>query len=323
MTRLTGATVCSGIGGAELAGKDIDWQWCAEILKFQSALLAERFEHPNRGDITKYEEWPNGKIDLLCGGTPCQSFSQAGTGTALQSGTRKAGMDDERGKLALAFSAIVGKYQPRWIVWENVVGALQTNGGRDFGAFIRDLERRGYSLAWRVLDTAYVKSRSFPYGLPQRRPRVYLVGYFGADWRRAAEVLFGHSALQTHFATGRRSRTASGWFENRIGTEFGKPELDQPVPPVAKTLLTKPLWDWERVDNYVYPDGRVRILTPIEYERLQGFPDNWTLVRKNEKRDYYSAYKRYHGVGNSWSVNVAEYVLDRIKAVDQLPDLVA
>ena len=58
-------------------------------------------------------------------------------------------------------------------------------------------------------------------------------------------------------------------------------------------------------------------------EILQGFPDNWTLVRKNEKGDYYSAYKRYHGVGNSWSVNVAEYVLDRIKAVDQLPDLVA
>ncbi len=85
--------------------------------------------------MPKFQEWPNVPIDLLCGGTPCQSFSVAGL---------RAGLDDLRGDLMLTFGAIAAKYRPRWQVWENVPGVLSSNGGRDFGTLLGMLGELGY-----------------------------------------------------------------------------------------------------------------------------------------------------------------------------------
>jgi len=175
-------SVCSGVEAATVAWHSLGWNPVAfsEIEPFPSAVLAHHYPHvPNLGDMTKYKEWKlNEPIDLLVGGTPCQSFSVAGL---------RKGMDDPRGNLALVYLGIADKFKPKWIVWENVPGVLSSKGGRDFGSFLGALGELGYGFAYRVLDAQH-------FGVPQRRRRVFVVGCLG-DWRSAAAVLFEQESL--------------------------------------------------------------------------------------------------------------------------------
>ncbi len=188
---MKGGTVCSGIGAPEQAMPDVEWIFSSEIEAAPAAVHAARHGVPNWGDMTKFQEWPDADIDILVGGTPCQSFSVAGL---------RGGLADPRGNLALTFLAIAARYAPRWILWENVPGVLSSNGGRDFGAFLGGLGQCGYGWAYRVLDAQH-------FGIPQRRRRVFVVGYLG-DWRRAAAVLFERHCLQGHPAPRREARQA-------------------------------------------------------------------------------------------------------------------
>ena len=191
-------SVCSGIEAATQAFHPLGWEPVAfsEIEPFPSAVLAHHYPSvPNWGDMTRYEEWPDEPIDLLCGGTPCQSFSVAGL---------RQGLADPRGNLMLTFGAIAGRYRPRWLVWENVPGVLSANGGRDFGTFLGMLGQLGYGVAYRVLDAQHVRTRRFPFAVPQRRRRVWVVAYLG-DWRRAAAVLFDRESLSGHPAPRREA----------------------------------------------------------------------------------------------------------------------
>ncbi|MFT6552971.1 MAG: DNA (cytosine-5)-methyltransferase 1 [Alloalcanivorax venustensis] len=155
-------------------------QWFSEIEPFPSAVLAERWPKvPNLGDMTNYKEWADaGPIDVLVGGTPCQSFSVAGL---------RKGLEDPRGNLALTYLAIADQFRPRWLVWENVPGVLSSNGGRDFGAFLGALGKLGYGWSYRILDAQY-------FGVAQRRRRVFVVGSL-AGWAAAAAVLFEPDSL--------------------------------------------------------------------------------------------------------------------------------
>jgi DNA (cytosine-5)-methyltransferase 1 len=128
-------------------------------------------------------------IDLLVGGTPCQSFSVAGL---------RKGLADPRGNLMLTFLSIADKFKPKWVVWENVPGVLSSNGGKDFGTFLGALGELGYGFAYRVLDAQY-------FGVAQRRRRVFVVGYLG-DWRVAAAVLFERESLQGNTKPSRKKR---------------------------------------------------------------------------------------------------------------------
>jgi len=204
---MIGMTVCSGIGAAELSAPWIDWRYQSEIEPFPCAVLRERFPGAvNLGDMTRFQEWPDAIVDVLAGGTPCQSFSVAGL---------RKGLTDPRGNLMLTFLAIARRYRPRWVVWENVPGVLSSNGGRDFGAFLRGLGECGYGWSCRVLDAQYVRTSGFPRAVPQRRRRVFVVGYLG-DWRPPAAVLFEPEGLQGHPAPRREAgqgvaaRAASG-----------------------------------------------------------------------------------------------------------------
>ena len=184
-------SVCSGIEAATAAWHHLGWEpaWFSEIEPFPCSVLKHHYPNvPNLGDMTKWSEWPDETIDLLVGGTPCQSFSVAG---------KRGGMDDHRGQLALSFSAIARRYRPRWIVWENVPGVLSSGGGRDFGAFLGSLVKLGYGLCYRVLDAQH-------FGVAQRRRRVFVVGHLG-DWRRVAAVLFERESLCRDTAPSRKA----------------------------------------------------------------------------------------------------------------------
>jgi DNA (cytosine-5)-methyltransferase 1 len=175
-------SVCSGIEAATSAWHHMGWEPVAfsEIEPFPSAVLQHHYPNvPNWGDMTKYQTWPDATIDLLVGGTPCQSFSVAGL---------RQGLKDPRGNLMLTFLGIADRYRPKYIVWENVPGVLSSNGGRDFGSFLGALGELGYGWAYRVLDAQW-------FGVAQRRRRVFVVGCLG-DQRRAAEVLFESESVR-------------------------------------------------------------------------------------------------------------------------------
>lgn len=175
-----------------MAWNPLGWKAVAfsEIEPFPCAVLAHHYpDTPNWGDMTKYKEWPDVAIDLLCGGTPCQSFSVAGL---------RKGLDDPRGNLMLTFGAIAAKYRPKWLVWENVPGVLSSNKGKDFGTFLGMLGELGYGFAYRILDAQF-------FGVPQRRRRVFVVGCLG-DWRSAAAVLFERHGLSGNPAPSRQAR---------------------------------------------------------------------------------------------------------------------
>jgi DNA (cytosine-5)-methyltransferase 1 len=185
-------SVCSGIEAASVAWHPLGWQPVAfsEIEPFPSAVLAHHYPSvPNFGDMTKFQEWPDEPVELLVGGTPCQSFSVAGL---------RKGLEDPRGNLMLTYLAIAQRYRPRWLVWENVPGVLSSNGGRDFGTFLGALGELGYGWAYRVLDAQW-------FGVAQRRRRVFVVGYLG-DWQRAAKVLFERESVQRNPAPSREAR---------------------------------------------------------------------------------------------------------------------
>ena len=184
-------SVCSGVEAATAAWHPLGWepQWFSEIEKFPSAVLDHHYpDVPNLGDMTNFKEWTNDPIDLLVGGTPCQSFSVAGL---------RKGLNDPRGNLMLTYLAIAERNKPRWLVWENVSGVLSSNGGRDFGTFLAALGKIGYGFAYRILDAQY-------FGVAQRRRRVFVVGYLG-DWRRAAAVLFERESMSGHPAPSRET----------------------------------------------------------------------------------------------------------------------
>jgi DNA (cytosine-5)-methyltransferase 1 len=206
-------SVCSGIEAASVAWEPLGWKasFLSEIDKFPRAVLAAHYPKvPLHGDFTTIQTGEYDPIDLLVGGTPCQSFSVAGL---------RGGLADGRGNLALEYLKLSQRLRPKWLVWENVPGVLSSAGGRDFGSILGGLVELGYGFAYRVLDAQY-------FGVPQRRRRVFVVGYLG-DWRRAAAVLFERHSLQGHSAPRREAgqraaptisaRTEGG---GGLGTDF-------------------------------------------------------------------------------------------------------
>lgn len=314
-------SVCSGIEAATVAWRPLGWWPVAfsEIEAFPSAVLAHHYpDVPNLGDMTNFRSWPDAAIDLLVGGTPCQSFSVAGL---------RKGLDDPRGNLALTYLAIAERYRPRWLVWENVPGVLSINGGRDFGAFVGALGQLGYGWAYRVLDAQY-------FGVAQRRRRVFVVGCLG-DWRRAAAVLFERHSLSGHPAPRREAGEEPAKSLTRGAAQRFDAETETMIP-VAHTLRCEAVaFNWQgggtqtslgydpeagvtgslhvgqtpavalalrgreggataevgddcafslRASTgggdkpHVMVGMAVRRLTPRECERLQGFPDDYTRI---------------------------------------------
>ena len=391
-------SVCSGIEAATVAWHGLGWKAAgfAEIEKFPSAVLKERFpDVTNYGDMTKFKEWENvGTVDLLVGGTPCQSFAVAGL---------RKGLADPRGNLMLTFGAIAHHFKARWVVWENVPGVLSSNKGRDFGTFLGMLAECGYGFAYRVLDAQF-------FGVPQRRRRVFVVGCLGS-WLNAAKVLFDSGCLSGNPPPSRKkgegfasevapSLTASGRGVERTGESRGqdpvvacygmpgnwinkKPEnggnattpmdnlspcitgMDRPVvclmdqggmfmdvaynmsgtlrarmvccAPIvlafnaqgsasqgASVGEVSPTLDRSKTpavysqQNYLCADFAVRRLTPIECERLQGFPDDWTKIPwRNKPAEQCPDGPRYKACGNSMAVPVMRWIGERIEKVNR------
>jgi len=240
--------VCSGIEAATEAWHPLGWEplFFSEIEPFPRAYLKHHYpDVPLFGDFQAIRNnhlrrvCRDPIIDLLVGGTPCQSFSVAGL---------RKGLDDPRGNLTLAFVQLVRRTRPRWVVWENVPGVFSIDAGRAFASLLAGLTGRAveppnagwksagiippadelsYGVMWRVLDAQY-------FGLAQRRKRVFLVGYLG-DWRPPAAVLFEPEGMRGDPAPRREegqgaspilevgARTGSSTDDPRAGSGIGDP----------------------------------------------------------------------------------------------------
>ncbi|QAB30917.1 DNA cytosine methyltransferase [Pantoea ananatis] len=328
-------SVCSGIEAASVAWEPLGFvpAWFSEIEKFPSAVLANHWPQvPNLGDMTRLAcQIRSGLIpapDLLVGGTPCQAFSVAGL---------RAGLDDPRGQLTLAYVDLLNAIdekrtadgKPAAIcVWENVPGVLNTRDNA-FGCFLaglagesRELEspgrkwsNAGYvlgpkrAITWRVLDAQF-------FGVAQQRKRVFIVASARADFDTAKilfEHTFGQRSSPENKVGGRRCTTAidgSTLFRFRRTDNYACDGL-------SSTLSAR---DYkERRDLVVAGNGKVRVLTPLEYERLQGFPDNHTLIQYPIKLSEDA--QRYKALGNSMAVPVMRWIGQRIK--NQIQGLIA
>lgn len=306
-------SVCSGIEAATVALRDFgyDFKWYSEIAKFPNKLLSIRYpETPNIGDmksiVGKLDKGEIEAVDMICGGTPCQAYSLAGS---------RKGLDDERGQLALEFIKIVDKNDEirgsRGLVfWENVEGVL-TDSTNAFGCFIRDLagldetpkpikwEKSGYiegnkrKVVWRMLDSKF-------FGVPQQRRRLYVLAS-GKDFN-PQNVLFEEKIENVN-----KEYISQGY-------KFSKNNIDYEVFRDYTDCLysaygTK--WNGNAAalngSLYVVENGRLRRLQPIECERLMGFEDNYTDI------DGASKTERYRALGNSWCVNVIKWIGSRIE----------
>ena len=325
-------SVCSGIEAASVAWEPLGWTPVAfaEIEKFPSKVLAHHYPGvANLGDMTRFREWDieRGAVDVLVGGTPCQSFSVAGL---------RKGLDDPRGNLALTFIAMVDHYRPEWVIWENVPGVLSSSGGRDFGSFLGALGQLGYGFAYRVLDAQY-------FGVPQRRRRVFVVAHSSGDSRRAAEILFEPESLRGDSPKTQSQEEGRFWNGSTITQTLDAvlhkgqmmPEKNRfPVVTTGElsfshtnvtsteiaqyvTLITPSAIVLDHIKKMnmstvktktasLLPVG-LRKLTPTECERLQGFPDGYTDIMPNTPDS-----PRYKALGNSMAVPVMRWIGSRI-----------
>jgi DNA (cytosine-5)-methyltransferase 1 len=325
-------SVCSGIEAASVAWGPLGWKaaWFSEIEAFPNALLAHHWpDVPNLGDMTRLserEEYHESEIDILVGGTPCQSFSVAGF---------RKGLRDKRGALALTFCEIAREKRPRWVVWENVPGVLSSNKGRDFGALLGALADCGYGLAYRVLDAQH-------FGVPQRRRRVFVVGHLGgAGDDRAEEVLFD---AQDGFFDAQADRKTQREMEGPaplacspegLGWECGgnlsyclmagsRDSIDAVYPVDEDELDALDTDAWAVLPGETSENDEalplVRRLMPTEFEKLQGFPDGYTLIPyRGKPAEQCPDTPRYKALGNSMAIPVVRWIGERIAAIEGLP----
>lgn len=396
-------SIFSGVEAATLAWESLGWEPIAfcEIDDFPSAVLAEHWPNvPNLGDITKVD-WKkeiHGAVDLVVGGSPCQSFSVAG---------KREGLKGASG-LMFEYIRCVQELRPRWFLWENVPGALTSEDGGAFGQLLSEMDELGYSLAWRVLDAQF-------FGVAQRRRRLFLVGHLGAE--SPAEVLFEPDCLSGNPQSSREKRkeltrragrsaacagfkysaalraNTIGYAEEQANTGAlaARPGMKQTTfvctggtYPINEQIATRDkklgrgtglgigaegdpaftllanhphmvasgsgsdpiamgdLNAHTAICRNVCPtlkcggDGAmiaseigdkptegnpmlVRRLTPLECERLQGFPDGHTLIAwKGKPAEECPDGPRYKAIGNSMAVPVMRWLGERIEAVDRL-----
>jgi len=395
---LTVGSLFAGIGGFDLGfernGFEVRWQ--AEQDKKAQAVLSARFPTARLyDDVRTVGAATVERVDVICGGFPCQDVSVAG---------KREGLGGERTGLFWEAVRIIDELKPTWAVLENVPGLLSSHGGRDFHTVLSALADLGFRRAYRILDSRY-------FGVAQRRRRVFIVlrarrlgdgaetvlfesesgcrdSQTGAETRaRVAATLRGRShgigvnmpgrggeddenlvsvtlrdngrntsqgpgnyvsalcpvgggpddndAQAGHLIVPERERALVGSMHKRhdddtdtliptLSASLGhhghsSPRGDGNDPLVAFALRADPGGTGQGHDT-TYPGG-VRRLTPLECERLQGFPDGWTcLCGEGHRGSSFctcSDSPRYRQLGNAVTVNVAEWIAQRVLEADR------
>lgn len=263
-----------------------------EVNKFCNSVLQSHWPKvPSVSDIVTLSPEQIPDADIWCGGFPCQDVSVA------RGWLGRDGFNGKNTGLFYPFAALIKAKMPPVVLMENVTGLLNSHDGRDFAVLLQTFQEMGYGVAWRVLNTRY-------FGAPQSRPRVYMCAWKNSG-KEALNVLYESGA--THHPENARL----GFLRPTICDLTGAH-----VPEVAFCLAATSGrhtgTDWSR--TYISYHDEVRRLTPTECEKLQGFPEGWTVPKaKPGLSEEDSDSLRYHAIGNAVSVPVVEWVAKRIR----------
>ena len=307
----------SGIGGFHLgferAGYKVN-SYFSEIDKHAVAVYKQQFKDSTYvGSVTDVRGADLPRIDLITFGSPCQDFSLAG---------KRKGMEGERSSLILEAIRLINECRPRAFVWENVKGTFSSNDGEDFAAILQAFTNiGGYRLEWQLLNTSWF--------LPQNRERIYLVGYSTTtkrNWRGVfpiREANQSNSELECSRKAITKCLTARGQ-EGHAGMQLVKViepmiyddynsrlRTDGNVGTITQNIGIAAPRSGQKI---IQSDYRIRRLTPIECERLQGFPDNHTAfgIYDDQKKPM-SNTQRYKQCGNAVTVDVVQAVAEQCK----------
>jgi DNA (cytosine-5)-methyltransferase 1 len=318
-TKIKVLDLFSGIGGFHLgltkAGFEVE-SYFSEIDKYAIDVYSNNFKNATYvGSVTDVcgGDLPN--IDAITFGSPCQDFSLAG---------KRQGLGGDRSSLISEAIRLIRETRPRFFIWENVKGTFSSNSGEDFAAILQAFANiGGYRLEWQLLNTKWF--------LPQNRERIYLVGYLGngsggqvfpiREGKRSSDelqrqqgsactVLARYEAGANGSYVVERKLDAQevkilGYSRDSKGVVVNYHEKDE-----CNTLHSAS-GGGGNTDQFI-KQNKIRRLTPVECERLQGFSDNWT---KYGTKGEISDSQRYKMCGNAVTVDVVAEVAKNIKEV--------
>ena len=316
----------SGIGGFDLAFRNLGHEiiGACEIDEYARRVYGRQFPGVTiHNDASTLSPDSLPQFDVLCAGFPCQAFSIAG---------KRRGFEDTRGSLFFEIARIAKEKRPRYLLLENVKGLLSHDKGETFRTIIRTLDEVGYDAEWQVLNSKYF--------VPQNRERIFIIGHLRGQCTRqvfplgeSGEINDGTQGKTSEKGERIRSRytrtiDANYWKGGSHGSMIALTERRSDEAKQIRKEMRKKGRDWcprrgkeliPRNDNlsncitagqsnerYLTDGVKIRKLTPLECERLQGFPDNWT--KYGVEGDEISDTQRYKMCGNAVTVDVIEYI---------------
>lgn len=288
----------SGIGGFEYgmqqSSKMFECIGCSEIDPYAESIYLNHFpNHHNFGDVKKINTDELPKFDLLVGGFPCQSFSIAGS---------RKGFDDTRGTLFFEIARILRDCRPKYFLLENVRNLVSHDKGNTFKVILKTLSELNYNIEWEVLN-------SKDYGVPQNRERVFIKGFDveGCDCDLLNQSRLGNESNKPT----NKPYLNCHHFNEISDCLYMTTTTNGDSFAINTKHRSRPLY--RKQDNYVLDECGVRRLTPVECERLQGFPDNWTKYGSNG--EIISDTQRYKCIGNAVTTKVVTHIIENFKFI--------
>lgn len=310
MSQYTVGSMFAGIGGICMGFRDAGCKlvWANEIDKYACITYRLNFgdDYLVEGDIQEIKSEDIPPFDILTAGFPCQAFSSVGL---------LGGFDDPRGNLFFETARVAKAIQPRVIFLENVANLVKHDEGNTFKVIIKTLNELNYFVTWQVMNAK-------EYGdLPQQRNRIYIVAFKNEadierfrfpekiDLTRTAFDLFDKEKQEDkYYMDGHRmwSRMMEYMDKRDRVYRFTDWGLSRSREGICPTLLAAMGSRFERIP-FFYDDYSVRLLTPRECARLQGFPESYQFPNKYEKQIYKQ-------IGNSVAVPVVRRIAQNIIA---------
>jgi len=273
-------------------------------------------QYPEYDDAKDMHAQSLPSFDVLCAGFPCQAFSIAG---------KRLGFEDPRGNIFFEIARIAKAKRPSYLFLENVKGLLSHEKGDTFRTIISTLDEMGYDAEWQVLNSKYF--------VPQNRERVFIIGHLRGERTRQIFPLgdfnsetdkpklkqIGNVDTKGHNSLWGRVYDPNGIAPNLnangggMGAKTGLYAVDTTMIYLSNTNANmkqriqerKETWTLGTGTDFGIKDGmRIRKLTPVECERLQGFPDGWTIGSDTQ---------RYKQCGNAVTVHVVEYIAQELR----------
>jgi DNA (cytosine-5)-methyltransferase 1 len=293
----------AGIGGFRV-GLEANGHECVgscEIDKYARKIYAKNFGHePKFKDVREIDTKDLPEFDILCAGFPCQSFSIVGN---------RKGFEDKRGNLFFEITRLAKEKRPSILLLENVKGLLSHEKGKTFRIILQELDGLGYDVEWQLINSRYF--------VPQSRERLYIIGHLRGSGSRKILPLGKVSkrndkSRKELYAKDECSSTLTATYWKGYGG--GRPMIKEskPVQMNYRSNINSNMKErvqdrdetWTLTSNSndftITDNHRVRKLTPIECERLQGFADDWTKGISDTQR--------WKCIGNAVTTKVVEYI---------------